>query len=878
MRIKSYTLCFLASLLFVLALFSCTKAPDSLPTPTTVSAQPEVLSTPTPSATPTLTPNPTNTPAPTPTRAISQWLVSGSYVGADMDSPCAARLAPAGLILGADPQTCQPAAQEGMAEILLSVPADKTNQIALLQISCSDTGEDCTQAVQLAGPGGTLAIDVDDQRLWQADCTGLALEECASRFLAPALTIAFAAGETAVHHIQITTSANISWQISDIQLTWQPIPSAINGIAYSPFRDCQNPHWGPFPSVEQIREDLLLVRHMGNAIRTYSSLGVQGEIPAIARDSGLRVVAGAWLGPDKAQNEIEIEALIDLVQQDVGIESVIVGNEVLLRGDLTETELIAYIERVKTAVDVPVTSAETIGHLQNHPELIAALDYVMVHIYAYWDGVAIENAAQHTLNMANLTQAIAQGKLVVIGETGWPSNGPGRGAAVPSIENEQRFWHEFLTLARQNGLEFFAFAVFDELWKTEGGVGPYWGLFNSQRVNKFDLQSVYVPMNYETQPIVAAAPLPTATRGVIVVPAEEVLFPVFTNYAAYDNHFAPSSYMGDYQAITYSDCARLTDVWEETAVSIHYDPTIENENGWASIYWQEPENNWGVYPEGYDLTAFTQLRFRAYSPQAGSQVQFFVGGVDTSAYPSSIPHPLYAREADRSGFVTLTDQWQEFHIDLQAADLSHVIDGFGWMASEKKTPDGVTVYIDDIVYTQERLPTAVPLPTVTPAAATAVPNLPPFSIYSGSTLTPGYDMGVDTGPGRLSNWVSDLGGQLCMNYPGGQDWGTVFITNGPPQPPGSRPGQNLSQYARLYVELKGAAGDQAVRIGVKDNSDPDNGTETKFTVTPPLDWQGYSFPLADFQTADTNNLYVMIEFVFGSDPANICFRNVMYLP
>lgn len=564
-----------------------------------------------------------------------------------------------------------------MAERLIEVPPDRSDQIALLQIICADNEDGCLHAIQLAQPGGTLAVYIDDEILWQADCTALSPDECASRFLGQNVTLAFAAGDTAVHHLQLTTSGSISWQISDIQLEWQPIPSTINGVAYSPFRDCQNPHWGPFPTVEQIQEDLRLVRHMGNAIRTYSSVDVQGEIPAMAHDLGLRVTAGAWLGADKEQNEIEIEALIDLVQQDVGIESVIVGNEVLLRGDLTETELIEYIERVKAAVNVPVTTAETIGHLFDHPQLIAALDYVMVHIYAYWDGVPIENAAQHTLNMVTLTQEIAQGKPVVIGETGWPSNGPANGLAVPGIENEQRFWREFLTLAQQNDLDFYAFAAFDELWKTEGGVGPYWGLFNSQRVNKFDLESVYVPVDYETQPILAAEPLPTATRGVVVVPPTELLFPVFTNYAAYDNHFAPSGYMGDYQAIQYSDCARLTDVWEETAVSIQYDPARKNDKGWAGIYWQEPENNWGNYPEGYDLAAFAQLRFRARSVEAESQVQFFVGGINSGAYPSSIPRPLYAREADRNGFVTLTDQWQTFHIDLQNADLSHVIDGFG---------------------------------------------------------------------------------------------------------------------------------------------------------------------------------------------------------
>ncbi|MBK8931369.1 MAG: hypothetical protein IPM76_03450 [Chloroflexi bacterium] len=869
--------CFFIGLIFIFVLAGCAKPQTSSPDKPPDNSAPEPDRTPTqiPVLTPSPTPSVTPTRTPEPPKAISQWLFSGSYARADTGAPCAQQLPAGGVILGADADSCLPAATGGSAEILVQAPPGEPYQIALLHVVCADNGEGCTTAVQATEPGGVLSIYVDDHLLWQADCASLPLAECTSRFLSPAPTFAFRVGETAVSRLQIKTSPNISWQISDLQIEWQPIPDQLQGIAYSPFRDCQNPHWGPLPSVDELRDDLLLIRHMGNAVRTYSSVGAQGQIPAIAQELGLRVVAGADLGPDEEKNEAEIDALIQLAQQDDGIESVIVGNEVLLRGDLTEAELIADIKRVQTAVDVPVTSAETIGYLFGHPALIEAVDYVLVHIYAYWDGVAIENAAQHTLNMYRLAQDLAPGKLVVIGETGWPSAGPTNGTAVPSIANEQRFWREFLTLAQSENIPFFAFSAFNELWKTEGGVGSYWGVYDSERVNKFDLQSVYPPLAYHTEPVAAAVPMPTATHGAMVVSGQEELFPIFVNYAAAENHFAPSGYMGDYQAITYSDCARLTDVWEETAVSIHYDPALENDQGWAGIYWQEPENNWGYYAEGYDLAAFAQLRFRARSPQAGSQVQFFVGGVYTGTYPSSIPQPIYPREADVNGFVTLSADWQEFHIDLQNADLSHVIDGFGWAATDEKTPDGVLVYLDDIVFAQPPLPTVTPAPTFTPAPT---PAPQPHTVYAGNTLAAGYDMGVDTGPGRLSDWAADMGGYMCLNYPGGQDWGAVFITNGPPQPPGGRPGKNLSEYSRLYVELKSMVGNQTVQVGIKDNTDPDTGAETKFTITPPTDWQGYAFQLADFATADSSSIYVMIEFVFGGVPADICFRNVLYLP
>ncbi len=874
MNLKLYSFGCFVCLLFILSPVGCSDLSKPLPlTPTSI-AIPQSETSSTPASLPVASPS----PSPSPAKAISQWLLSGSYVQVGMDVPCASKLSVDSFILGASATTCLPAETDSVAEILVQAPPSGVNQIALLHIFCTDTANDCRQAVQLGGTGGAITITVDDQLLWRADCSSLSPEECGSRFLAETFRVAFAAANATSHHIQIKISPHVSWQIADIQITWHSVPQQINGVAFSPFLDCQNPHWGPFPSLEQVRQDLLLVQHMGNAVRTYSSMGVQGQIPALAHELGLRVIAGAWLGPDKEKNEEEIAALIQLVQQQVGIESVIVGNEVLLRGDLTEAELIVYIERVQEAVNVPVTTAETIGHLLSHPELIEVVDYVLVHIYAYWDGVAIENAAQHTLNMYHLTQDIAKGKPIIIGETGWPSSGPANHAAVPTVANEQRFWHEFLTLTQRENIAFFVFAAFDELWKTEGGVGPYWGIFDSGRNNKFDLQSVYVPMNVESQTVSEIILVPTPTRGVVMVTAQEELFPVFVNYAAFNNHFAPSGYMGDYQAIQYNECAQLTGAWEETSIEIRYDPGLENEVGWAGIYWQEPENNWGYYPEGYDLGNFAQVRFRARSPQPGSQVQFFVGGVYTGTFTSSITEPVYALEADSQRFVTLSAEWQEFHIDLQNADLTHVIDGFGWAASTEKTPAGVTIYLDDIVFTQQRLPTPTPVPTPTFAPPTPTPSPQPHAIYAGTTLSSGYDMGVDTGPSRLFDWVTDQTGSMCLNYPGGEDWGAVFITNGPPQPPGSRPGRNLTAFSRLYVELKGLTGNQTVQIGIKDNTDPDNGTGTRFAVTPSLEWQGYSFPLADFSTADLSNLYVMIEFVFGNAAADICFRNVMYLP
>jgi len=288
-------------------------------------------------------------------------------------------------------------------------------------------------------------------------------------------------------------------------------------------------------------------------------------------------------------------------------------------------------------------------------------------------------------------------------------------------------------------------------------------------------------------------------------------------------------------------------------------------------------------PEGHDLRGYAQVRFRARSDRDGDEVKFFVGGVFTGTYPSSIPEPLYVRGADSEGFVAVGTAWQEFHVDLLGADLSHVIDGFGWVAERERSPDGVTFYLDDIRFDRVPLPTPTavpaPLPTLTAVPAPVPAAVPPHPIYVGAALSPGYDMGVNTSHGR-TDWVSDMNGHICMSYPAGQDWGAVFITVGRPTN-FDRPGRDLSGYQTLALELRGGVGGEQVWVGLKDSTDPDDGRETKIRVsglTP--EWQTFTFPLSSFDTASRDRLYVVTEFVFetGTPAETVCFRNVQYLP
>ncbi len=491
-------------------------------------------------------------------------------------------------------------------------------------------------------------------------------------------------------------------------IAWQPI----HGLAYSPYRDCQSPDTKDQPTLDDIRQDLQIIRGMANGIRTYSSTGINAGIPALARQVGLSVSAGAWLSQDKAANEREIQGLIELAQK-VDLQSVIVGNEVLLRGDLSEDELLGYIERVKNAVHVPVTTAEIGSVLLAHPRIMAAVDFEMVHLYPFWGGASVDGAAQSVIDDYHIIQEKSGGKRVVIGETGWPSAGPANNAAVPSPENQAQFAREFLSLAIADQVDFYYFDAFDEMWKSEGGVGAHWGLLDANRTYKSDVRNVMVSYQVTPQPPEVAGGSPAAPNGTPQVTSQGTPggagpadFYVYSNFADQQNHFAPGGWMGDISSISVDPCYTNGQVWPKTVFQVSYAPSENDARGWAGIYWLQPDGNWGTLPNaGFDLSAYKQLVFRARAEAPGTQIKFFVGGVSQSddatpvplPYPSSIKTPRFAQEADPvDGFINLTDTWQEYHIDLSATDLHYVIDGFGWAAERARTPQGATFYLDGI--------------------------------------------------------------------------------------------------------------------------------------------------------------------------------------
>jgi glycoside/pentoside/hexuronide:cation symporter, GPH family len=224
-------------------------------------------------------------------------------------------------------------------------------------------------------------------------------------------------------------------------------------------------------------------------VRSFATTEGHEVIPTLARAKGLKTMVGAWISHDRERNEREIEALIQLAK-DGQVNIAVVGNEVLLRGELPEAEMLAYIARVKAAVpaDVPVGCVDAYFQFLERPALVAACDVLLPNCYPFWEGADIAVASQYLRRMHALVKAAAgEDKRVILAETGWPGKGAPVGGAVPSAENAMKYFIDVQQWARGEGVKLFYFSSFDEPWKLgqEGEVGTQWGLWDKDERQKY---------------------------------------------------------------------------------------------------------------------------------------------------------------------------------------------------------------------------------------------------------------------------------------------------------------------------------------------------------------------------------------------------------
>ncbi len=274
----------------------------------------------------------------------------------------------------------------------------------------------------------------------------------------------------------------------------------LQSVSFAPYRPGQSPLTRTFPTPEQIDEDLKRVQGKVRAVRTYSSGENLEAVPQRAGKYGLKVWHGAWLNNNDKENLEQINLLIDHANKYKDtVERVIVGNEVLLRKDLTANELRRYIRQVKQRVTQPVTYADVWEFWMRNPQLADEVDFITIHILPYWEDEPIGvdrrepdgrlSIDKHLTDIYKKVQARFPGKKVVIGETGWPSDGRMRSDARPGRVEQVKYFSIFRSAAEREKFDYNVIEAFDQYWKArqEGTVGAAWGLLDAQRRDKFEL-------------------------------------------------------------------------------------------------------------------------------------------------------------------------------------------------------------------------------------------------------------------------------------------------------------------------------------------------------------------------------------------------------
>jgi exo-beta-1,3-glucanase (GH17 family)/glycosyltransferase involved in cell wall biosynthesis len=257
-------------------------------------------------------------------------------------------------------------------------------------------------------------------------------------------------------------------------------------ISYAPFVNSSHPDSGERPTVEQIRADLKAIAPFTRAIRTYSSTGGGEMVPPIAAEFGLKVTVGAWIDKNQDRNEREIRSALDLARRYSNVNGIVVGNETMLRNETSVEDLIKLIQRVKRSSPVPVTTGEIWTAWSDHPELASAVDFIAAHILPYWAGIDASQAVDRTIGFYDDLRRMHPGKRIVIAEFGWPSAGYNFHNANPGRIEQAMVIRDFVARADAYGIDYNLIEGIDQQWKMrEGGVGPYWGLFDASRQAKF---------------------------------------------------------------------------------------------------------------------------------------------------------------------------------------------------------------------------------------------------------------------------------------------------------------------------------------------------------------------------------------------------------
>lgn len=295
-----------------------------------------------------------------------------------------------------------------------------------------------------------------------------------------------------------------------------PLGSA---ICYSGYRDGQQPGVN-FPSYQEVKEDLLIVKKHWQYIRLYScDLHSKTVLDVIKNEKiPLKAMLGAYitaeennpncpwggvhsdseLSSNRQKNSEEISELIRLANQYPDIVfSLSVGNEACVEWTdhlVPVDRVVQYVKRVQKEAQQPVTFCENYAPWLDKLEPLAkVVDFISIHTYPVWEYKTIDQAMEYTTQNYEEVATKYPDKVVVITEAGWPTKSNGQGIPSENVNEvfQKIYYQELNNWSEKNSVLTFVFEAFDEPWK--GSPDPnepekHWGLYTENRLPKLVLK------------------------------------------------------------------------------------------------------------------------------------------------------------------------------------------------------------------------------------------------------------------------------------------------------------------------------------------------------------------------------------------------------
>jgi exo-beta-1,3-glucanase (GH17 family)/cellulose synthase/poly-beta-1,6-N-acetylglucosamine synthase-like glycosyltransferase len=267
-----------------------------------------------------------------------------------------------------------------------------------------------------------------------------------------------------------------------------PNIETFQSFSLTPFDRATDIKSGGRTTKARVAEDVAAIAPYTQRLRTYSATEGMEYVPGAAAGFGMKVDLGIWLDGNEVRNEAEIQSAISLAKRNSTVASILVGNEAVLREDITVPDLISKIRRVRAATKRPVSTGEVWGTWIEHPELVKEVDYIAAHILPFWEHIKAQDAVAWTFDVYERLRAAYPGKHIVIAEFGWPSDGLNRGVSFPGAVTQAKILRDFAHAATAHGIRYNIVEAIDQPWKVlEGSVGPHWGILDAARQAKFEL-------------------------------------------------------------------------------------------------------------------------------------------------------------------------------------------------------------------------------------------------------------------------------------------------------------------------------------------------------------------------------------------------------